>query len=148
MNGTIYYDSDEVIRTRQEKRMHVLWRAPNACAVHLVFADHSVVVKHETLASSIRAATEMAHTLMRNHDLSSSQSSYMLDATLRPITAEQMRELNDGGVELIDSVQAKAVLNLCVATCYEVIRDCPDSAVRLEAAKLLRAIGYSERGAL
>lgn len=33
--------------------------------------------------------------------------------------------------------QRKAHLNLIVQTCLEVIRDCPDPALRLEAAQLL-----------
>lgn len=37
----------------------------------------------------------------------------------------------------IDTPQGKADLKLIVDTCYEVIRDCPEPAVRLDAAQLL-----------
>ncbi len=43
---------------------------------------------------------------------------------------------------MMDAVQEKAMFDLCVDTCLELIRDCPDGAVRLEAAQLLRAMGY------
>lgn len=137
MNRTIYTDSPDY------QRIHTLPRVKGACAVHLVYTGHSIVVKLDTLMKSVASATGIALKLIRDDDHNPNRSGLPSCATLRPITAKQVNALRDGA-ELIDTAQEKVMFDQCVLTCYEVIRDCPDPAVRLEAAQLLRELGHTQ----
>lgn len=59
-----------------------------------------------------------------------------MGAWLQPRAAIQRME---------DDIQREAVRRLVVNTCYEVIRDCPDPAVRVEAAELLAQVSAGGR---
>jgi hypothetical protein len=59
-----------------------------------------------------------------------------MGAWLQPRAAIQQME---------DDIQREAVRRLVVNTCYEVIRDCPDPALRVEAAQLLAQVSAGGR---
>lgn len=113
--------------TERVNRLYVLPDRPGAVAVRVLLSGGKVYDIHlGTLKESMARARELALELMEKQDRANGDWGgdirLQSTATLLPITAYE------AGADDHD---------LIVATCFEVIRDCPDPAVRLRAARLL-----------
>lgn len=146
MNHVIYSDSAEYRHKQREDRIHVAPGARGATAVQLVFAAESHIVDHGKLRTSMAEARALAHRLMEEHD-STNHTGLTRHATLRPITAQQVRELRGDAVQVLDAAELRKMYDVCVSTCYETIKNCPDPQVRLEAAHLLQTMRFIPQSA-
>lgn len=140
MNHVIYSDSAEYRHKQREDRIHVAPGARGATAIQLVFAAESHIVDHGKLRTSMAEARKLAHRLIEESDSTN-------HATLRPITAQRVRELRGDAVQVLNAAELRKMYDVCVSACYEVIRDCPDPQVRLEAAHLLQTMRFIPQSA-
>lgn len=92
----VAFDSAEYKKETRELRMHICPGPCNAVAVHLVFDALGYVVNQGSLPRSMRAARNLAHRLMQEHD-AGPLAYWERRATLRPITAEQALVANNTG---------------------------------------------------
>ncbi|MCF4164884.1 hypothetical protein L2U69_04435 [Zavarzinia compransoris] len=108
-------------------RLYVLPARPGAVAVRILLSGGKAYDVHlGTLKESMARARELALELMEQQDRANGDWGgdirLQSTATLLPITAYEAGADDHA---------------LIVATCLDVIRDCPDSSVRLKAARLL-----------
>lgn len=148
MSHVIYWDSAEGERLMREKRIHEMPGVKGASAVHLVFDSHSVIVERGKLSASMAEARRLVHQFMEQHDAemrarfnAGAPASLVSHATLSPITAKKANALRTMGALRLSPAEYRADHEQIVLTCYEVIRDCDDPQVRMQAAHLLQSVG-------
>lgn len=147
MNHVIYPDSPKFKQMQRERRIHAMPRLPGASAVHVVFADHALVVERGNLSASMAEARRLVHQLMEQFDTDNRTWEYERHATLRPIPARELRAMRTSGVRVLDPAQLRADYDLIVQTCFEAIRDCDEPEVRMQAAHILQEVGFIPRSA-
>jgi len=148
MSTMIWSDSPEGRRIDREKRIHQMDSVKGAVAVHLVYNQNSIIVARGTLSASMAEARRLVHLLMeKNEDelrarfsagLKTPQSPH---ATLAPISPRRVKALLAMGWKMFDPADYRAHHEQIVQTCFEVIAECDDPQVRLEAARLLQRVG-------
>lgn len=140
----ISFDSAEykyLQREQREQRIYTLPSIKNAAAVYLMFANDKIVVNMGTMQKNIIEARRIAHQLIEKWDIENPNSLFRLQAVLRPITAQQARDLgNDNNT--FDLQQLRSDYELIRQTCYEAIVNCDNPKIRMQAAHLLQSIGH------
>lgn len=140
-------ESRRQMHQRREQRMVLLDKPKKAVAVFVCFEDKEFIVRAGSLTKSISVAKNILHKLIHESNNSSDWTALPQHATIEPITAQRLRQLQECGQLAISPTEYERYKNHIVLTCYDTIRNCNDASVRLQAARVLQEIGTVGDGA-